>query len=135
MTMVIVILFLYCIMFSYWFSTHKCCMMQVKNKECLAGPWVESFDDEVYISSWLVSMTKESSEELRVYFYFVARSTDYTFIHVKSFYKQCEVSQIFFNEKFILPLYWFISNQIYSENKFLNQRTQVLGQFLVYRSP
>ena len=69
---------------------------------------MESFDDEVYISSWLVVMTKESSEELRVCFYFVARSTDYTFIHVKSLYKQCEVSQTFCNEKFILPLYGFI---------------------------
>ena len=53
---------------------------------------MESFDDEVYISSGLVIMTKESLEELRVCFYFVARSTDHTFIHVKYFYKQCEVS-------------------------------------------
>ena len=56
---------------------------------------MESFDDEVYIGSWLVAMTKESSEELRVHPYFVARSTDYTFKNVKSFYKQCEVSQTF----------------------------------------
>ena len=74
---------------------------------------MESFDDEVYISSGLVVMTKESLEELRVCFYFVARSTDYTFIHVKYFYKQCEVSQIFCNEKFILPLYCFIPYLIY----------------------
>ena len=96
---------------------------------------MESFDDEVYISSRLVVMTRESSEELRVYSYFVARSTGYTFIHVKSFYKQCEVSQTFCNEKFILSLDGFIPYLIYSENKFFNQRTQVLGQFSVYRSP
>ena len=96
---------------------------------------MQSFGDEVYISSWLVVMTKESSEELRVCFYFVARSTDNTFINVKSFYKQCEVRQTFCNEKVILPLYCFIPYLIYSENKFLNQRTQVLGQFSVYHSP
>ena len=74
---------------------------------------MESFDDEVYIGSRLVVMTKESSEELRVYSYFVARSTGYIFINVKSFNKQCEVSQTFCNEKFILPLYDFIPYMIY----------------------